>query len=74
MPKILLVEAAEIASWSDFAPVISAITSQFSITTIIAFLAALIAATIALNFMWWGIRRAYAAIMAAAKGRSNGVG
>lgn len=73
MPKILLVEGVTIASWSDFSPVITSISSQFSLTTVIALLASLIGVTIVFTFSWWGIRKAYAAIIAAAKGRKTGV-
>lgn len=60
-----------VVSWSDFSSVISALTAQFSVETIVAYLAALVAAVIGLNFMWWGIRKGYAKIMQAAKGRTK---
>lgn len=60
-----------VVSWSDFSSVINALTAQFSVSTIVAYLAALVAAVIGLNFMWWGVRKGYSKIMAAAKGRTK---
>lgn len=66
-------EGAAVVTWSDFASVITALTSQFSVATIVAYLAALVAAVIGLNFMWWGVRKAYGKIMQAAKGKTKGL-
>lgn len=70
---VLLEATGTVVSWADFEAVITALTSQFSITTVVAFLAALVGATVGLNFLWWGVRKAYGKIMAAAKGRKTGV-
>ena len=71
---IFLTAAESIVSWDDLSPILSAITAQFSLTTVIAIIAALITATIGLTFMWWGARLAYKKIIKAAKGRFPGLG
>ena len=70
----LLEATGTVVSWNDFQSVITALTSQFSVSTIVAFLAALVGATVGLNFLWWGVRKAYGKIMTAAKGRGKGIG
>lgn len=42
--------------WSDLSDVLSAITGQISVTTVVAVVAGAIGAAIGLVFMWWGIR------------------
>ena len=55
---------------SAWAPVISAITSQISVQTIVGVLATVAAAGVGLVFMWWGVRYAIRRLMEAArKGR-----
>lgn len=54
-------------AWSS---VISAMTGQISVTTIVAVIASTVAAGIGLVFMWWGVRKAASALMSAfRKGR-----
>lgn len=52
---------------ADWAPVITNMTSQISVATIVAALATFMAAAIGLVFMWWGLRKAVRTIMAAFK-------
>lgn len=55
---------------ADWATVITALTNQVSVSTIVAVLATTVAAGIGLVFMWWGLRKAVRTIMAAfRKGR-----
>lgn len=51
-------------AWAD---VMSALTAQISVGTIIAVLASLVTAGIGLCFMWWGVRKALRSLMAAFK-------
>lgn len=51
----------------DFNEVLTTIGSQFSVTTIVQLLAALVGAVIGIVFMWWGVRKVSAAIMKAVK-------
>lgn len=48
---------------SDWAPVISAMTGQISVSTVVATLATLVTAGIGLVFMWWGVRKAVGSLM-----------
>ena len=48
---------------SAWAPVISAITSQISVQTIVGVLATVAAAGVGLVFMWWGVRYAIRNLM-----------
>lgn len=55
---------------ADWSSVITALTSQVSVSTIIAALATFMAASIGIVFMWWGLRKAVRTLMAAfRKGR-----
>lgn len=45
--------------------VITAMTTQISVSTIVAVLATLVTAGIGLVFMWWGVRKAARSLMAA---------
>ena len=47
----------------DWASVISAMTGQISVSTVVATLATLVTAGIGLVFMWWGVRKAVGSLM-----------
>lgn len=48
---------------SDWASVITAMTGQISVSTVVATLATLVTAGIGLVFMWWGVRKAVGSLM-----------
>lgn len=48
-----------------WAPIITAITGQISVSTVVAVIASAIGAGIGLVFMWWGGRKAVSTLMAA---------
>lgn len=48
---------------SDWASVITAMTSQVSVSTVVGVLATLVTAGIGLVFMWWGVRKAVGSLM-----------
>lgn len=48
---------------SDWASVISAMTGQISVGTVVGVLATLVTAGIGLVFMWWGVRKAVGSLM-----------
>ena len=52
---------------SDWASVINAMTAQISVTSIVGVLASVVTAGIGLVFLWWGVRKAARALMAAFK-------
>ena len=57
--------AATAVTASDWASVISAMTAQISVSTIVGVMATIVAACIGIVFMWWGVRKAVRALMAA---------
>lgn len=48
---------------SDWASVITAMTGQISVSSVVATLATLVTAGIGLVFMWWGVRKAVGSLM-----------
>ena len=57
---------------SDFQSIINALTSQISVSTIVAVIAAVVAITVGIAFMWWGAKYASRKIMAAIKNGKTG--
>lgn len=64
MPVSLLSGSAAVTA-SDWSSVITAMTSQISVSTVVGVLATLVTAGIGLVFMWWGVRKAASSLMAA---------
>ena len=61
---ILLTDpASKVVTASDWASVITAMTSQISVTTVVGVLATLVTAGIGLVFLWWGVRKAVGSLM-----------
>lgn len=56
---------ADVVTASDWSSVISAMTNQISVSTVVAVLATLVTAGIGLVFMWWGVRKAIRSLMSA---------
>lgn len=54
---------AGVVTASDWASVISAMTSQISVSTVVGVLATLVTAGIGLVFLWWGVRKAVGSLM-----------
>lgn len=52
---------------SDWSSVITAVTSNFSVSNIVAVLASVVLAGIVFVFLWWGVRLAFRSIMGAVK-------
>lgn len=50
---------------ADWKTVIDAMTAQVSVATIVGVMATIVAACIGIVFMWWGVRKAVRALMAA---------
>lgn len=66
---IMLAETTAVTA-ADWASIISAITAQVSVSTVVAAVATMVSAGIGLVFMWWGVRKAAGTLMAAfRKGR-----
>lgn len=60
-----VVEGSGSIGWSDLSSVLTAMTSQISVTTVIGVIAGVVGASIALVFMWWGVRKLARTLMAA---------
>lgn len=54
---------SSVVTAKDWASVISAMTSQISVSTVVGVLATLVAAGIGLVFLWWGVRKAIGSLM-----------
>ena len=58
-------ESSSVAKPADWAPIITAMTAQISVSTVVGVIASAIAAGIGLVFMWWGGRKAVRTLMSA---------
>lgn len=57
---------------ADWSAVITALTGQISVSTIVAALATFVTAGIGIVFMWWGVRKGVRSLMSAfRKGRMS---
>lgn len=65
LPGMLLTAGTNVVSADDWSSVISAMTNQISVSTIVGVLAVVVGAGIGLVFMWWGVRKASKSLMAA---------
>lgn len=54
---------SNVVTASDWASVISAMTAQISVSTVVGVLATLVTAGIGLVFLWWGVRKAVGCLM-----------
>ena len=54
---------AKVVTASDWSAVISAMTGQISVSTVVGVLATLVTAGIGLVFLWWGVRKAVGSLM-----------
>lgn len=55
--------APKVVTASDWSSVISAMTGQISVSTVVGVLATLVTAGIGLVFLWWGVRKAVGSLM-----------
>lgn len=63
-------EPSTAISYTDFKEVITAITGQIDVSTVVGVLAAAAGICIGLVFMWWGVRKVTQMVMSAfRKGR-----
>lgn len=62
---IMVAEGVTAVSSADWASVLSAMTGQISVSTVVAVLASTTGAAIGLVFMWWGVRKLARVLMSA---------
>ena len=72
MAGVMYIATSTTVGVSDFQAIISALTSQISVSTIVAVIAAVVAITVGIAFMWWGARYASRKIMASIKSGKTG--
>lgn len=65
MPVSILAEATPIG-FSDIQSILTAVTAQFSVSNIVAMIAGILGVTVGFVFLWWGARKGFRAIVAAA--------
>lgn len=65
MMSLLAAETGGAVSAEAWSSVMTALTGQISVSTIVGVLATLVTAGIGLVFMWWGVRKALRSLMAA---------
>lgn len=58
---------------SDWSQIISDVTAQFSVTTIVQVMSTIVVAGIGFVFLWWGARKAYRALMSAVRKGKTGI-
>lgn len=64
LPELIpLADPPTVVTASDWASVITAMTSQISVGTVVGVLATLVTAGIGLVFLWWGVRKAVGSLM-----------
>ena len=56
---------SSIVTSADFQSIITALTNQISVSTVVEVLAAVIVVCVGLVFMWWGVRKVASMLMAA---------
>lgn len=61
----LLTSSAPTVSTSDVQAIMTSVTDQFSVSNITTFIAYIVGACIAFVFLWWAVRKAWRAILAA---------
>lgn len=64
---MVLLSSTPAVSPSDWATVITNVTSQFSVPNIVSVISSVVAAGIVFVFLWWGVRIAFRSIMGAVK-------
>lgn len=62
---ILLSSTTPSVSTSDIQAIMTPVTDQFSVSNITSFIAYIIGAAVVFVFLWWGVRKAWRAILAA---------
>lgn len=65
MPMFLLSSGGSSIGFSDISDILTAVTTQFSISNIVAMIAGILGVTVAFIFLWWGVRKGYKAIIRA---------
>lgn len=60
-------DTTSVITSADWSSVITAITNQISVQTVVPVLATIVGTGVGLCFMWWGVRKGISALMSAFK-------
>lgn len=70
MPLMVMSESG--VTFSTIQSILTAVTTQFSVANIVAFIAGILGVTVAFIFLWWGVRKGFRAIIkATTKGKPS---
>ena len=64
----ILASASNTIGYDDFKTIITNVSSQISVSTIVTVIAAVVGITVAIGFAWWGGRYGVRKLMSALKG------
>lgn len=67
--QTMALTAGTTVSSNDWASVISAMTGQISVSTVVEVIATIVGAGIGLVFMWFGVRKGVKSLLAAMRGK-----
>lgn len=62
---VVLADTGTTVGWSDVSSIISAITSQISVTSVVGVIAGALGISVGLAFMWWVARKGVRTLMSA---------
>lgn len=72
MLSTILLSSSSTVSSTDIMDILNAVTTQFSVANIVAFIASILGVTVGFLFLWWGIRKGFRAIIkATTKGKPS---
>lgn len=60
-----MIQETTSVGWDTFKSIFDGITTQFSVSNIVAFLAGIVAFCITFVFLWWGVKKGFRAAMSA---------
>lgn len=62
---VVLADTGTTVGWSDVSSIISAITSQISVTSVVGVIAGALGISVGLAFVWWVARKGVRTLMSA---------
>ena len=67
-PAIFFAETPTMApiGYDEISSILTSVTSQFSVSNIVAMIAGILGVTVGFIFLWWGVRKGFRAIVGAA--------
>lgn len=68
IPALFLAETPTMApiGYDQISSILTSVTSQFSVSNIVAMIAGILGVTVVFVFLWWGVRKGFKAITKAA--------